>query len=353
LKEPKIEYKITDEIPVAMLRTVVKTKQDVLNRLTELRERMPAEAIAGPPFCVFQFISSIQDGFEVDLGFPVHQAAEINGLKIARFPSLQVLTLVHHGPLQESRKSAGLLFRAAAERALISDEFYREIYHDVRDPEQSLIEIHFVLHDWTGRLERNVERVLGRAARQEIMAGCQALTIESTPDERFEWVKGAMERLDRLATEPQKYDAVSSCAHVFPPSQIAKLRAVYVEALAQVDDPLLAVDAVLDFMATDPGWGERPRREGRVLYAAKAPRDPQGYENARDEMEKRKAYCFCPLVRDDLDGGMPRTFCYCGAGWYRQQWETTLGRPVQIEIVQSVLRGDEVCQFAIHLPAER
>jgi predicted hydrocarbon binding protein len=49
---------------------------------------------------------------------------------------------------------------------------------------------------------------------------------------------------------------------------------------------------------------------------------------------------------------MPTAFCYCGAGWYRQQWEGAIGRPVTIEIVKSVLKGDEVCQFAIQLPED-
>jgi predicted hydrocarbon binding protein len=50
--------------------------------------------------------------------------------------------------------------------------------------------------------------------------------------------------------------------------------------------------------------------------------------------------------------GMPTTFCYCGAGWYRQQWEGAMGRPVTVEIVKSVLRGDDACQFAIYLPQD-
>jgi hypothetical protein len=68
---------------------------------------------------------------------------------------------------------------------------------------------------------------------------------------------------------------------------------------------------------------------------------------------KRTAYCFCPIVRTNLDRGMPLTFCYCGSGWYRQQWEFATGKPVRsIQIVRSILQGDDVCQFAIHLPPD-
>jgi len=185
------------------------------------------------------------------------------------------------------------------------------------------------------------------------MQGSDELGVESSVDDRFRWVKGMVERLDDLADEGQKYDILSSCAHVFPAGQIAKLKRVYEETKAKTKDAMQAVDAVLDFMASDPGWGEeRPLREGHVIYPAKNPRDPQGYENAKGDLERRRAYCFCPLVRNHMDQGMAIAFCYCGAGWYRQQWEGAIGRPVSIEIVKSVLEGDEVCRFAIQLPED-
>jgi len=34
-------------------------------------------------------------------------------------------------------------------------------------------------------------------------------------------------------------------------------------------------------------------------------------------------------------------------------WETILGRsPIRVDVVESVLRGDNRCVFAIHLPEE-
>lgn len=67
---------------------------------------------------------------------------------------------------------------------------------------------------------------------------------------------------------------------------------------------------------------------------------------------KRKHCCHCPLVRNHLGEGISPTFCYCGSGWYRQQWEGILGKPVKVEILKSLLKGDDICQFAIHLPLD-
>jgi hypothetical protein len=113
------------------------------------------------------------------------------------------------------------------------------------------------------------------------------------------------------------------------------------------------VDAVIAYTA-QRGWGDaRLFREGHVVYATKPPAQRERYELAETAAERRAAYCFCPILVPYLDNnGMPETYCYCGAGWYRQQWEYATGRPVRVEMVRLVHRGDDQCEFAIHLPAD-
>jgi hypothetical protein len=259
---------------------------------------------------------------------------------------------MHSGPLDTLSESYGTLYRAAAEQGLISDEFAREVYPDWEVAEWNRVEVQFVLHNWEALLAANMDRVLGEESRERLMHGLEPPTVACTLDERFRWVKSAMTRLERSVSQDQMYDLVSGCAHVFPREQIEKLRALYEEARLESDDPREAVDAVIAFMGEDPGWGRAPRREGHAIYSTKAPRDPQAYEDAQSDEERRRAYCFCPIVRNRLEDGMPPTFCYCGAGWYRQQWEGVIGRPLSIRIVESILKGDNACQFAIRLPSD-
>ena len=102
-------------------------------------------------------------------------------------------------------------------------------------------------------------------------------------------------------------------------------------------------------MYEDPAWYEDPIRKGNIIYVEKVPYNQKGYQEAKTEAEKKRNYCHCPLVRKYLDE-IPSTFCYCGSGWYRQQWEGILQKPVKIEMVKSLLKGDDTCEFAIHLP---
>jgi predicted hydrocarbon binding protein len=46
---------------------------------------------------------------------------------------------------------------------------------------------------------------------------------------------------------------------------------------------------------------------------------------------------------------VPPSFCHCSTSWDRQLWEGVLGRPVEVEVVKSLLKGDERCVHAFRL----
>jgi effector-binding domain-containing protein len=348
--ELDIEHKHLPTALVATARYTLKSRADLPRILDEVRHYIPDDAIAGPAFCILRFVTSVQGGYDAEVGFPVTEPVAAGPVSSRVRLAMDVLALVHPGPLSKVSDAYRTLYEYTSEHAIISDEFAHEVYLDGDNVAEGRTEVHFVVHNWNKRLAQNLDRVVGAEARQQVMRGGGSLSIDATQDERFRWVKSALARLEALADDHARYDVLSSCAHVFPEEQIAKLRQVYVEAQAQNGDPMQAVDAVLAFMAQDPGWGAAPTREGTVLYATKQPRDSEAHARAQTAEEKRRAYCFCPLIREHLNAGMPPTFCYCGAGWYRQQWEGALGQPVTIAIVKSILKGDDVCTFAIQLP---
>jgi len=316
----------------------------------DLKEGIPDEAFAGPPFCIIQFITSITEGYDAEICLPVTEAFGQESEMARLLPGREVLSLIHQGPVGELGGSYRMIYAWAAERGIVSDEFCQEVY-----PDLERLEIQFVIHPWEKLLESNLSRVLGEEKALQAAPGRDALTAYSTLADRFQWVQRAVVNLEKAAEEGECYEVLSRCAHVFPASQIAKLREVFLESQQKGKGFLESVDAVIDFMARDPGWEEGGHREGYTIYSAKSPRDPAAFDQAETLEDRRKAYCFCPLIRENLDGGMPPVFCYCGSGWYRQQWEGAIGQPVKIEIVRSLLKGDELCEFAIQLsrvPAE-
>ncbi len=347
-----IIYKQYQPTLAATLRQTVQQRAEIKTALDELALQIPAEQIAGAPFCIFNFITSVAEGSDVTLGYPVSAEIESEQLTSEWLPEMEVLSIIHHGEPEKLGETVGKVFAYANQYALISDEFYREVYLDENQPDGPGIEVHFTVHNWNKKLAAGLERVLGTESRESVMQGSEKLEIESGVDARFEWVKSMLSRLDEVATEHQKWDIVSGCAHVFPQGQVDKLTAVFSAVKSRSGDPLQAVDAVIAFMDADPGWAEGGVREGHTIYAAKKPRDPKAYAEATTDLERRQAYCFCPLVRTKMDQGMPVDFCNCGSGWFRQQWEGATGKPVTIDIVKSVLQGDEKCEFAIQLPED-
>ena len=347
-----IKYKQYPPTLAATMRRVVQKRAEIKTALDILALEIPADKVAGPPFCIFNFITSVKEGYDVTLGFPITHVIETGNLKPQLLPEMEVLSIIHRDSLEKLDETVGAVFAYAKQYALISDEFYREVYLGEADPDGPGTEVHFIVHNWNHKLTAGLERVLGPEACETIMQGSEKLEIESGVDDRFEWVKGMLERLGEVADEHQKSDIVSGCAHVFPQSQIDKLTVVFREAKFRTGDPLQAVDAVITFMEEDPGWAGGGVRNGHTVYTGKKPRDPKAYAEAKTDLERRQAYCFCPLVRTKMDQNMPVDFCYCGSGWFRQQWEGATGKPVTIEIVKSVLRGDEKCEFAIHLPED-
>jgi predicted hydrocarbon binding protein len=56
--------------------------------------------------------------------------------------------------------------------------------------------------------------------------------------------------------------------------------------------------------------------------------------------------CVCPLVNNQL---VPASICNCSLGWQKQTYETILGKPVEVELRESALRGSKRCVFEIHV----
>lgn len=336
---------------IASIRENLKSREEINKTIEHLREKIGEDNIIGPAFLIINFINSYTEGYDAEVGFAVKDAVNEGRITSRTFPEYEVLSLATDDP-----KSLGevyqKLFGLQDELGLITDEFCIEVYPEFSNSAASKVELLFVLHRWNDLFAEALDRVFGKQAQEKVMAGVENISINTTNAQRFEWVKGAVTELDDLGEEQDKYEVLSCCAHIFPQSQIDKLREVYLGSYEKEGDMLKAVDAVMDFMVEDPGWNPQNRREGNTIFSIKNPSNKDAYEKATTDVERNRAYCFCPLIRNHLDEGMSPTFCYCSAGFFRSQWEGAIGDRVNIEIVRSILKGDDECEFAIHLPVK-
>lgn len=111
-------------------------------------------------------------------------------------------------------------------------------------------------------------------------------------------------------------------------------------------------DEVIDYVRRNPVISGGIR-EGNVVYEVKIPYMAKEWLAETDPQMRRYYYCHCPWVRESLrtgDVSVSPTFCNCAAAFHKKSWEIIFGKSLRAEVLESILKGDERCKFAIHLP---
>ena len=227
---------------------------------------------------------------------------------------------------------------------------------------------------WQQKLSRAVEAAAGDEVRRRVMEGSEDLDVSADRQTVIAWTEHAMESLI-VAVEPAQRRAImASCACQYPVDNLQDARKAYAEtgsieaahAVLQemfrgfLRDVLELDEAVVEDVI-HRGWGLAGVVEGSRVIATKIPKSGNLAAHLResDPQRRRQLYCHCPRVRDALtmvDSPWPpevaETYCVCGAGFYKGIWEEIVQGPVHVELLESVLRGDDVCKVAVHLPRE-
>ena len=97
-------------------------------------------------------------------------------------------------------------------------------------------------------------------------------------------------------------------------------------------------------------------RQGDKIYITKIPYAPKQYLKEKDSTLKRYHACHCQLVRASLRDGKPNippTFCYCSGGFDKLHFDAIFGESVSVELLETPLKGDYRCRFAIEIPKSK
>ncbi len=347
MADSPIMYKELDPFQISFIKTRIDTRDEIPTLLAHLKS-VCGDAICGDPLVIFHN-GAVKDGYLVEIACPVTRPVETDQVRTRMLESSPALIMFHYGPHQTIRETVLKMYDYLDKHAWTTSLFRREICRvlDFTRPEMNVTEVQVILHEWDRLLAAGAEKLLGAEARQQLMLGIESITPESSSAEYSSWIQGAVARLNALTSDSEKKCLLlSHCAHVFPQERIEYLRAIYEHG--EFDD-------ILREMYKDNFWYEKPVRRGNVLYERKNPFDPEAYALASTPAERRKASCHCSFVHpylDEIPSKLSPTFCYCGAGWYRQLWEGILGHPVKIEHVETLLKGNDQCTLTITLPLE-
>ena len=222
---------------------------------------------------------------------------------------------------------------------------------------------------WLARFSSRLDEIAGEETRNEVMKGSDGLSSHSSREEIIAWSKEAMERLDTLVEDKDRKEILTGCACRYPKSDLWEIRRRY-EITRDVDlvhrmllaqfeaflrDALQLSDKLTEEIVSR-GWGLAGLKKGNTIVATKIPKSGYliEYMNETDPEKRRQYYCHCPRIREVLQTSetISPTYCYCGAGFYKGIWEEILQRHVEVEVLETVLKGDEVCKIAVHLPSD-
>ncbi|MBC8490177.1 MAG: hypothetical protein H8D45_29515 [Bacteroidetes bacterium] len=229
---------------------------------------------------------------------------------------------------------------------------------------------------WLEKFSNALEEIAGEEIRKKVMQGVGTGRDQSLPasqsDQKqvIEWTKKAMKSLESLVDINKVREIMTRCACQYPLSELKDVRKQYEETkdigLAHrmlqekfesfLKDNLNLSDELIEEIARQ-GWGLAGILKDNTIIATKIPKSGNlvKYMEETDPEIKRQYYCHCPRVRDILINIEPKEnisplYCYCGAGFYKGIWEEILQKPVKVELLESIFKGDDVCKFAIHLP---
>ena len=110
---------------------------------------------------------------------------------------------------------------------------------------------------------------------------------------------------------------------------------------------------VIEYIKSQEGMTEAGKREGEKVFMTKIPYDTKNYLSETNPKKKKYYYCHCPWMREALlkeEKPVDAIWCNCSGGYYKNFWEAVLDQPVTIELLESVIKGDDVCKFALHIP---
>lgn len=228
-----------------------------------------------------------------------------------------------------------------------------------------------------GNLYRIVGKRFGRQLRQEIFEGIGVVPYGTPTPEKPAYLQPVIERLEAKIGKEACAEFLSAGLRDLPTRYYLGERRKYKQAadidaylrqrkadfVAQLEAclregrPFFAqeiTETVIAFVRRDPEMGGG-RRVGNILYETKIPYLTQKYLDETDPVLRRYYACHCPWAREAIKHGdvrLAETFCYCSGGFHKKAFEVIFKQALKVEVLESALKGDDRCRFAIYLPVE-
>ena len=226
-----------------------------------------------------------------------------------------------------------------------------------------------------GNLHGEIGEELGEETQAAVFEGIELPVLGTTP---IEWMRAnavVFPRLQEAADSETVKRILRSGLRNLPDERYLPLKERY-EGFADLDEFLddrgkrhldnlikqrdegtpyfnqFIDDDVIEFVRATPEIGGGVR-QGNTIIEIKIPHQSIEYLAAADTKRKQYLVCHCPLVKESIiydDVTISPAFCDFCPSFNAKPWEVIFGQKLDYEVLESALRGDTWCKFAIHLP---
>lgn len=180
------------------------------------------------------------------------------------------------------------------------------------------------LGGWMTRFRRCIKAVAGDSVSEKVLIETERFDGTSNYVQKAEWVRDAVERLEREAGQPAARKVMQACGmKCCGPTQQRRARQFMKESKS--------VEELLARLNEKGIGGGRLKLKNRRTITG-------GYDR-----------CYCGRVKQTPQPFATDTYCHCSAGWYQSLFEAAFGRPVKVTLRQSILQGAERCEFEIEI----
>jgi hypothetical protein len=172
------------------------------------------------------------------------------------------------------------------------------------------------------RFNNSLDAHAGSADKDRILQSRPPFDSLTTSGQRSKWIENLMKCLNEVLGDETARQVMQACGtQCIGQSTLEKVKRLQ-RGCGSLDD-------LLERLNQAHIGGGKMHREGEVIYAS--------YER-----------CYCGSVSKGRQS-ISATYCSCSCGWYQQLFETLLEKPVQVELVDSIIHGADICRFIIHL----
>ncbi|MBB6482004.1 DUF6144 family protein [Spirochaeta isovalerica] len=224
-------------------------------------------------------------------------------------------------------------------------------------------------------LRSHMETVLGVDIAGQIFDSLTNPATGAPPEEAVQWTQNLIDKMDETLSDEECRTALTANAHGIPPEAFtneaelfnkapgleAYLADAHKRSVATLQEHAdtgkvwfeqIITQPVVDFVASHKEVLGGVLEESKI-YWTKIPYDTVAWLNEKESDKKRYYACHCPMAREVLlhEGEtIPGKWCNCTAGFVQQRFNAIFGETVKVDLLESVLAGDERCRFAINVP---